>query len=123
MAGEMLLRGEFEAVGATNNLRGLAANIKITRRTELLRRNCLVSPSPRASCANEGNNTNAPHYSRSEGIIPHLANFVNIQKRATSLLRSIGFQTPIELNKSGFIGSIPYIGKDVKINGEFSSKY
>ena len=39
------------------------------------------------------------------------------KKRATSLLRTIGFQTPIELNKSGFVGSVTYVGQKVKMNG------
>ncbi len=38
--------------------------------------------------------------------------------KATSLLRSIGFQIPIELNESGFIGSISYIGRNVNISGK-----
>ena len=40
------------------------------------------------------------------------------KKKATSLLRSIGFQMPIELNKSGFVGSISYKGRNVNIFGE-----
>lgn len=39
------------------------------------------------------------------------------KKRTTSLLRTIGFQMPIELNKSGFTGSISYIGQKVKLKG------
>ena len=39
------------------------------------------------------------------------------KKRATSLLRSIGFQMPIELNKSGFLGNITYEGRKVKMSG------
>ncbi len=44
------------------------------------------------------------------------------KKRATSVLRSIGFYMPIELNKSGFIGSISYKGRSVNIFGEKFSK-
>lgn len=40
------------------------------------------------------------------------------KNKATSLLRTIGFHMPIELNKSGFIGSISYIGQKVNISGE-----
>lgn len=40
------------------------------------------------------------------------------KKRTASLLRSIGFQMPIELNKSGYIGSISYKGRSVNIFGE-----
>ena len=40
------------------------------------------------------------------------------EKKTTSLLRTIGFQMPIELNKSGFIGSISYKGQNVNIFGE-----
>ena len=40
------------------------------------------------------------------------------KKRTASLLRSIGFQMPIELNKSGSIGSISYKGRSVNIFGE-----
>lgn len=38
-------------------------------------------------------------------------------KRTTSLLRTIGFQMPIELHQSGFIGSISYIGQNVNLEG------
>ncbi len=40
------------------------------------------------------------------------------KKRTASLLRSIGFQMPIELNKSGYIGSIAYKERKVNIYGE-----
>ena len=40
------------------------------------------------------------------------------KKKTTSLLRTIGFQVPIELNKSGFVGSISYSGQNVNIYGE-----
>ena len=40
------------------------------------------------------------------------------KKRTTSLLRTIGFQMPIELRKSGYIGSISYVGQNVNIAGE-----
>lgn len=39
------------------------------------------------------------------------------KKRTTSLLRSIGFQMPIELHQSGFIGSITYKGRSVNLDG------
>ena len=39
------------------------------------------------------------------------------KKRATSLLRTIGFQMPIELNKSGFLGNIAYENQKVKMQG------
>jgi hypothetical protein len=44
------------------------------------------------------------------------------KKRATSVLRTIGFQMPIELTRSGFIGSISYKGQNVNIFGENFSK-
>ncbi len=44
------------------------------------------------------------------------------KKRTTKLLKSIGFQTPIELQQSGYIGSISYEGQNVNINGEEFSK-
>lgn len=40
------------------------------------------------------------------------------KKRATSLLRSIGFQMPIELLQSGFTGSITYRQRSVNLYGE-----
>ena len=40
------------------------------------------------------------------------------KNKTTSLLRTIGFQAPIELNKSGFIGSISYKGQTVNVRGE-----
>ena len=40
------------------------------------------------------------------------------KNKATSLLRTIGFQMPIELNESGFVGSISYKGQNVNIFGE-----
>lgn len=40
------------------------------------------------------------------------------KKRATSLLRSIGFQMPIELQQSGYIGSITYRQRSVNLYGE-----
>lgn len=39
------------------------------------------------------------------------------KKRATSLLRSIGFQMPIELLQSGYIGSIAYKKRSVNLYG------
>ena len=44
------------------------------------------------------------------------------QKRTALLLRSIGFKMPIKLNKSGYIGSISYKGRNVNIFGEKFSK-
>ena len=40
------------------------------------------------------------------------------KKRTTKLLRTIGFQMPIELQLNGYIGSISYKGQNVNINGE-----
>ena len=40
------------------------------------------------------------------------------KKRTTSLLRTIGFQMPIELNESGYIGSISYRGQKVNLDGK-----
>lgn len=40
------------------------------------------------------------------------------KKRATSLLRTIGFQMPIELLQSGFIGNITYNKQNVNMYGE-----
>ena len=40
------------------------------------------------------------------------------KKRATSLLRTIGFYSPMELNDSGFLGSISYINEKVKLEGK-----
>lgn len=40
------------------------------------------------------------------------------KKRTTKLLRTIGFKTPIELQQSGYIGSISYKGQNVNIFGE-----
>lgn len=40
------------------------------------------------------------------------------KKRATKLLRSIGFQMPIELQNSGYIGSISYNGRNVNTSGK-----
>ncbi len=40
------------------------------------------------------------------------------KKRSRSLLRTIGFQMPMELSDSGFIGSISYEGQNVKLFGE-----
>ena len=40
------------------------------------------------------------------------------KKITTRLLRTIGFQMPIELNRSGYIGSISYSGQNVNISGE-----
>jgi len=39
------------------------------------------------------------------------------KKRATSLLRGVGFHTPIALQRSGFLGSITYKGPAVKLFG------
>ncbi len=44
------------------------------------------------------------------------------KKRTTKLLRTIGFKIPIELQQSGYIGNITYIGQNVNINGEEFSK-
>lgn len=44
------------------------------------------------------------------------------KKRATKLLTSIGFQMPIELHQSGYIGSISYFKLSVNIKGENFSK-
>lgn len=41
------------------------------------------------------------------------------KKRTTSLLRSIGFQMPIELHQSGFTGSIAYRGRSVNLYGTY----
>lgn len=43
--------------------------------------------------------------------------FLN-NKKTTSLLRTIGFQMPIELNESGYIGSISYKGQNVNFDGK-----
>jgi len=40
------------------------------------------------------------------------------KKITPKLLRTIGFQTPIELQQSGYIGSISYKGQNVNITGE-----
>ena len=40
------------------------------------------------------------------------------KKRTTSLLRTIGFQMPIELNESGYIGSVSYKDLRVNLNGK-----
>ena len=39
------------------------------------------------------------------------------KKRTTPLLRTIGFQMPIALQRSGYVGSITYKGPAVKMNG------
>lgn len=39
------------------------------------------------------------------------------KKRTAKLLRSIGFQMPIELQDSGFVGSIAYTGRKVNMQG------
>ena len=44
------------------------------------------------------------------------------KKRTTKLLKSIGFQMPIELQQSGYIGSISYFKRSVNIKGEEFSK-
>ncbi len=44
------------------------------------------------------------------------------KKRTTKLLKSIGFEMPIELLQSGYIGSISYFKRSVNINGEEFSK-
>ena len=44
------------------------------------------------------------------------------KKRTTKLLRTIGFKMPIELQQSGYIGSISYVGQNVNIKGEEFSK-
>ena len=44
------------------------------------------------------------------------------KKRTTKLLRTIGFYAPIELQQSGYIGSISYVGQNVNIKGEEFSK-
>lgn len=43
------------------------------------------------------------------------------KKRATSLLRTIGFYMPIELLQSGFTGNIAYRGQNVNLYGEIFS--
>ncbi len=40
------------------------------------------------------------------------------KKRTTSLLRTMGFNTPIELQRSGYMGSISYWGQKVKLEGK-----
>ncbi len=40
------------------------------------------------------------------------------KKRTTSFLRTMGFQAPIELNESGYIGNIAYVGQNVKLKGK-----
>ena len=40
------------------------------------------------------------------------------KKKTTSLLRTIGFRSPIELNDSGFVSSISYNKQNVKFNGK-----
>lgn len=40
------------------------------------------------------------------------------KKITTSLLRTMGFRAPIELNDSGYIGSISYTGQNVKLEGK-----
>ncbi len=40
------------------------------------------------------------------------------KNKAASLLRSIGFQMPIKLNDSGYIGSVSYSGRKVNISGK-----
>lgn len=40
------------------------------------------------------------------------------KKRTTQLLRTIGFQMPIELQRSGFIGKISYFNQKVNVDGE-----
>ena len=44
------------------------------------------------------------------------------KKRTTKLLKSIGFKMPIELQQSGYIGSISYFKRSVNIKGEEFSK-
>lgn len=44
------------------------------------------------------------------------------KKRTTKLLRTIGFYAPIELQLSGYIGSIAYLGQNVNIEGKEFSK-
>ena len=44
------------------------------------------------------------------------------KKRATSLLKTMGFYMPIELHRNGYVGSISYFKQNVNINGvPFSS--
>lgn len=40
------------------------------------------------------------------------------KKRTTQLLRTIGFEMPIELQRSGFIGKISYLNQKVNVDGE-----
>ena len=40
------------------------------------------------------------------------------KERSHSLLRAIGFQMPIKLSDSSFIGSISYEGRFVKLSGK-----
>ena len=44
------------------------------------------------------------------------------KKRTAKLLRTIGFQMPIELQQSGYIGSISYHQQNVNISGEIFSE-
>ena len=44
------------------------------------------------------------------------------KKRTTKLLRTIGFKAPIELQLSGYIGIISYLGQNVNIKGKEFSK-
>ena len=41
-----------------------------------------------------------------------------LDKKTTKLLKSIGFQMPIELQQSGYIGNISYFKRSVKIKGK-----
>ena len=52
----------------------------------------------------------------------HVLYMDNNKKRAASLLSSIGFQMPIEVQRVGSIGSISYIRDSVNISGEPFSK-
>ena len=57
-------------------------------------------------------------YTKTTGVLTFIKNsdIVYAKKnKATSLLRTIGFQMPTELNQSSFIGSISYKGKKVNI--------
>ena len=53
-----------------------------------------------------------------------IADLLNLVKgdaeknKTEKLLRSIGFQTPIKLQQSSFIGSISYKSRSVNINGK-----
>ena len=62
-----------------------------------------------------------PAYTKTQNGVEFIRNSDVVyadKKRTTPLLRTIGFQAPIELNESGYIGSISYKGQNVNIFGE-----